>query len=61
MLGICALLPSNSRYVRFKYAEAGDMAYLRQVALKVIADKYSIDMSRLGTFFEDTLGLAVER
>lgn len=48
-------------YVRFKYAESEDMTHLRRVALKAIASKYGIDMSRLGNFFEDTLGLAVER
>jgi hypothetical protein len=29
-------------------------------AIGLLTDKYGIDMSRLGRFFEDTLGLAIE-
>jgi hypothetical protein len=33
---------------------------LREKALPAVADKYAIDISRLGSFFEDTIGLAIE-
>jgi hypothetical protein len=33
---------------------------LRGRALPAVADRYAIDMSRLRSFFEDTIGLAIE-
>jgi tetratricopeptide (TPR) repeat protein len=47
-------------YDRFKHCTPDELQYLREEALPKIADKYDIDLSRLGLFFEDTLGLAIE-
>jgi tetratricopeptide (TPR) repeat protein len=47
-------------YDRFKLISLDDLEYLREEALPELANQYSIDLSRLGSFFEDTLGLAVE-
>jgi len=47
-------------YDRFKRCTLDDLTYLQKEALPAIADKYGIDLSRPGRFFEDTLGLAIE-
>jgi len=47
-------------YDRFKLSTLNDLEYLREKALPTLARQYAIDLSRLGSFFEDTLGLAVE-
>jgi hypothetical protein len=47
-------------YDRFKTCTAADLVYLQEV-LPEIARQYGIDLTRLGSFFEDTLGLAIER
>ena len=47
-------------YDRFKHCTFAELQYLREEALPAIADKYGIDVSHLGGFFEDTLGLTIE-
>jgi tetratricopeptide (TPR) repeat protein len=47
-------------YDRFKYCSFDELQYLRGRALPAVADRYAIDMSRLRSFFEDTIGLAIE-
>ena len=47
-------------YDRFKHCTFTELQYLREKALPAIGDKYAIDVSRLGSFFEDTIGLAIE-
>jgi tetratricopeptide (TPR) repeat protein len=47
-------------YDRFKYCPFDELQYLREKALPAVADRYAIDISRLGSFFEDTIGLAIE-
>jgi len=47
-------------YDRFKHCTLDELQYLREEALPAIADKYAIDLTRPGRFFEDTLGLAIE-
>ena len=47
-------------YDRFKHCTLDDLQYLREEALPAVADRYTVDLSRLGRFFEDTLGLAIE-
>jgi len=47
-------------YDRFKSCTFDELQYLREKALPAIADRYAMDVSRLGRFFEDTIGLAIE-
>jgi tetratricopeptide (TPR) repeat protein len=47
-------------YVRFKFSSLEDLGYMQKEMLPALADKYSINLTRLGRFFEDTLGLALE-
>ena len=51
---------SRQIYDRFKHCTPDELQYLREEALPKIVDKYDIDLSRLGPFFEDTLGLVIE-
>jgi tetratricopeptide (TPR) repeat protein len=47
-------------YIRFKFSPLDELRHLQREALPEIAGNYSIDLTRLGRFFEDTLGLALE-
>jgi tetratricopeptide (TPR) repeat protein len=47
-------------YVRFKHSSLDELAYLQREALPAMAREYNIGPSRLGRFFQDTLGLALE-
>jgi tetratricopeptide (TPR) repeat protein len=47
-------------YDRFKGCAFADLRYLQEETPK-IAEQYNIDLARFGSFFEDTLGLALEQ
>ena len=47
-------------YDRFKHCTVDELRYLWEETLPTIAGEYAIDLSHLGGFFEDTLGLALE-
>lgn len=47
-------------YERLKDTPLKDLMYLQEEALPKIAATYQIDLSRLASFFEDTLGLAID-